>query len=181
MRSTSLPGFDLAGFDLREAVSGLRDAFESRVTKHTGSAHEGHRDIRSAILTELAVEPMHGYQLIQAIEVRSGGAWTPSAGSVYPTLQLLADEELVTAKQVGERKVYTLTDAGIAAAAQLTEPAPTSETPRERDRAIALAKSSAKLAQAVAQFPGASSDQSDRAVALIDETRRKLYAILAED
>lgn len=49
---------------------------------------------------------MHGYQIIQAIEARTNGAWKPSPGSIYPTLQLLADEGLVTAEQVGERKVY---------------------------------------------------------------------------
>jgi hypothetical protein len=40
----------------------------------------------------LAERPMHGYQIIREIEERSGGSWKPSAGSVYPTLQLLADE-----------------------------------------------------------------------------------------
>lgn len=52
-------------------------------------------DIRAAILRLLAEQPKHGYQIIQTLSERSGGAWSPSAGSVYPALQLLADEGLV--------------------------------------------------------------------------------------
>lgn len=175
MRSSSIPHFDL-----RDAVDGLRDAFSSRGADR---ADTGHGDIRTAILIELDDEPMHGYQIIQAIEARSGGEWRPSPGSVYPTLQLLADEGLVSAAQVGERKVYSLTDAGRQAAAELTTELPGEpHRGRDSDSVIALAKSSAKLAQAVAQFPHSGSrDQSERAVAIIDEARRKLYAILAED
>ena len=54
-------------------------------------------DIRAAILALLAERPMHGYQIIQEITDRSGGVWAPSPGSVYPTLQHLEDEGLVTA------------------------------------------------------------------------------------
>ena len=55
----------------------------------------GRGDIRAAILALLAEEPMHGYQVIQVISERSGGNWTPSPGSVYPTLQQLEDEGLI--------------------------------------------------------------------------------------
>src|SRR5690349_872239 len=52
-------------------------------------------DIRNAILVLLTDEPMHGYQLMQQMAERSGGAWRPSPGSVYPTLSQLEDEGLV--------------------------------------------------------------------------------------
>ena len=52
-------------------------------------------DVRSAVLRLLNESPMHGYQIIHEIESRSGGAWKPSPGSVYPTLQLLVDEGLL--------------------------------------------------------------------------------------
>ena len=55
----------------------------------------GRGDMRAAILALLAEEPMHGYQIIQVISERSGGNWTPSPGSVYPTLQHLEDEGLI--------------------------------------------------------------------------------------
>ena len=48
-------------------------------------------DVRAAILDVLAAEPMNGYQIIQQIAERSGGAWKPSPGSVYPTVQQLED------------------------------------------------------------------------------------------
>ena len=184
MRTSSTSGFELPDFDLRGAVDGLRHAFESRVGGFMSTGGSGSRDIRAAILTELATEPMHGYQLIQAIQTRSGGSWTPTPGSVYPTLQLLADEGLATAKQDGERKVYTLTKSGKEAAAALAsddEPKSQSRRPWDSERA-ALPKAGAKLAQALGQVGmNGSPEQQERAVAIIDGARKKLYAILAED
>jgi DNA-binding PadR family transcriptional regulator len=171
-----------AGFDLWEAVDGIRDAFAPMAAK--AGARMGRGDIRTAILAALATEPMHGYQIIQAIGARTGGMWKPSPGSIYPTLQLLADEGLVTSEQVGERKVYTLTDEGKAAAADMPGDAnPWSKNMRENtERSMKLPKAGAKLAQAAMQVQTSGSpEQSERAVAIIDEARRKLYAILAEE
>ena len=73
----------------------------------------GRGDISAAILTLLAEEPMHGYQIIQVISERSGGNWTPSPGSVYPTLQQLEDEGLIEpADSESGRRVFALTEAG---------------------------------------------------------------------
>jgi DNA-binding PadR family transcriptional regulator len=143
----------------------------------------GRGDIRTAILSALAEEPMHGYQIIQAIESRTGGAWKPSPGSIYPTLQLLADEELVTSEQVGERKVYSLTEAGReAATASAPESAPWESWRARNAERSALPKSGAKLAQALANVQtSGTAEQAERAVAVVDEARRKLFAILAED
>src|SRR5688572_16529489 len=69
-------------------------------------------DVRTAILLLLAEEPMHGYQLMQAIADRSGGTWTPSPGAVYPAISQLEDEGLVTVTAESGRKLVTLTDAG---------------------------------------------------------------------
>ncbi|MFM9877180.1 MAG: PadR family transcriptional regulator [Rhodoglobus sp.] len=167
-----------AGFDLWEAVDGLREAFAPRV-----SGRMGRGDIRTAILVALTEEPMHGYQIIQSIEKSTRGAWKPSPGSIYPTLQLLADEGLVTAEQVGERKVYSLTEAGREAAAEFAS-GPEPWEPRRSwnvDRNIAVPRAGAKLAQAIAQVAQGTPEQTERAVEVIDEARRKLYAILAED
>jgi DNA-binding PadR family transcriptional regulator len=173
---TSSSGFDLPAFDLHRAVNGLREAF---------APHDERRDVREAILVELAVEPMHGYQLIRAIEDRSGGAWRPAPGEIYPTLQLLADEGLVTAAQEGERKVYALTETGRTAADAATTGGDGGADGRRRfdpDRDLALPKAGAKLAHAMSGFgPGATPEQIERAVAIVDEARRKLHAILAED
>jgi DNA-binding PadR family transcriptional regulator len=186
-----------AGFDLWEAVDGLRETFTPRMggnmrsgNMRSGSMRSGQMgrmgrgDIRTAILVALAEEPMNGYQIIQAIEVSTKGAWKPSPGSVYPTLQLLADEGLVSSEQVGERKVYSLTEAGKEAAAE-SSGGPTPEEPRRSwnsERNTALPRAGAKLAQAAVQVAqSGSADQNERAVAAVDEARRKLYAILAED
>ena len=69
-------------------------------------------DVRAAVLLLLAEQPMHGYQLMQAIAERSGGRWTPSPGAIYPTISQLEDEGLVTVTADAGRKLVTLTDAG---------------------------------------------------------------------
>ena len=81
---------------------------------HRGRARRG--DVRAALLALLAEEPRNGYQLMQEIENRSGGAWRPSPGSVYPALQQLEDEGLVRAEPSGTGKLFQLTDEGRAAA-----------------------------------------------------------------
>ena len=69
-------------------------------------------DVRAAVLLLLAEEPMHGYQLMQTIADRSGGRWTPSPGAIYPTLNQLEDEGLVTVTADSGRRLATLTEAG---------------------------------------------------------------------
>ena len=82
-------------------------------------------DVRSAIIRLLSDSPMHGYQIIHEIETRSGGAWKPSPGSIYPTLQLLLDEGLLESKESKGRRTYSLTTTGKEVAeAQADSPAP---------------------------------------------------------
>lgn len=85
--------------------------------RHGGDHTHGRRrarrgSIRASVLRLLAERPMHGYELIQEFEQRSGGRWRPSPGSVYPTLSQLEDEGLVAATDVEGRKRFELTDAG---------------------------------------------------------------------
>src|SRR5215217_5571892 len=69
-------------------------------------------DVRTAILLLLADEPMHGYQIMQAMGDRTGGAWRPSPGAIYPTIAQLEDEGLVTTREEGGRRSVTLTSEG---------------------------------------------------------------------
>jgi DNA-binding PadR family transcriptional regulator len=69
-------------------------------------------DVRAAILHVLNDEARNGYQIITEITERSGGAWKPSPGSVYPTLQQLEDEGLVESFEEAGRKATRLTTAG---------------------------------------------------------------------
>lgn len=79
-------------------------------------------NVRAAVLALLLEQPMHGYQMIQELSRRSGGAWTPSPGSIYPTLQMLEDEGLVTSHQSPDgKRLFELTDAGRAEAAKSHE------------------------------------------------------------
>jgi DNA-binding PadR family transcriptional regulator len=69
-------------------------------------------EVRIAILSLLADGPKHGYELIKALEARSGGLYRASPGVVYPTLQLLEDEGLIASEAQGGKRVYHLTDEG---------------------------------------------------------------------
>jgi DNA-binding PadR family transcriptional regulator len=171
------------GAAIFDALDQLRKSFEPRPA---GSTRMARGDVRAAVLSLLAEEPMHGYQIIREIEDRSGGSWKPSAGSVYPTLQLLADEGLVSAEEQNGRKTYSLTEAGRAVADDEADaPAPWKSSGRTGEgvhRHTALAKAGVDLAGAAAQLGRTgSSEQIDAAVEVLDDARRKLYAILAQD
>jgi DNA-binding PadR family transcriptional regulator len=71
-----------------------------------------HGSVRAMVLLALVEEPGHGYQIMQWLEEQSDGFWKLSPGSVYPALQLLEDQGLVTSERIGGRRVYTLTDDG---------------------------------------------------------------------
>ncbi|GAA3643545.1 hypothetical protein GCM10022200_29340 [Microbacterium awajiense] len=172
-------GWPMSG--LWEALDQLREGFEQRFT---GGSRMGRGDVRTAVLALLREEPMHGYQIIHEIEERSGGMWKPSPGSVYPTLQMLADEGLISVEESGGKKVYSLTETGRAEADAGADQSAPWETPGMKDaaRAGALPKAGVKLAQAAAQVGRTGSkEQIDEAVAVLDEARRKLYAILARE
>lgn len=139
-------------------------------------------DVRVAVLRLLAEQPMHGYQVIQELSARSGGAWTPSPGSVYPTLQLLEDEGLVSSEETAGKRVYGLTDAGRAAVAETAgTPAPWDEA-AEASTSNELREAAGRMLVAVRQVAhAANEDQKARAVEVLTEARKKIYAILAED
>lgn len=69
-------------------------------------------DLKFILLRLLADEPMHGYELIRRLEEESRGLYSPSPGSVYPTLQLLEDQGLVSSQQSDGKRVYRITDDG---------------------------------------------------------------------
>ena len=172
-------GFNVTdlGNNVFEAFDQLKSSFEQKVNTRVGRG-----DVRAAVLALLAEQPMHGYQIIHEIEERSGGAWKPSAGSVYPTLQLLSDEGLISAEESGGRKTYSLTEAGRDAATESGEkPAPWESTSRDHGRVTALPTSGVELALAAAQVGRSGSpEQVQQAVEILDDARRKLYSLLAQ-
>lgn len=173
------------GQGLWEAMEQLRGMFEQKVAPRMGKG-----DVRAAVLALLAEKPMHGYQIISEIAERSGGAWKPSAGSIYPTLQLLADEGLITAEESNGRKTYTLTEMGRAEAATSADRTPWPTPPgsgggggvRDFGHAGTIGKAGFELAQAAAQVGRTGTpEQVKEAVDVLDEARRRLYSILAQD
>jgi DNA-binding PadR family transcriptional regulator len=141
-------------------------------------------DVRAAILALLAEGPRNGYQIIQEIADRSGGAWQPSPGAVYPALQQLADEGLVRAEESEGRRTFHLTEAGrVYVQEQLGgEGAPwDAMTPPFHEDLHQLFHIAAQAGAALVQVAETGSEsQLQRARAVLTETRRKLYQILAE-
>ncbi len=143
----------------------------------------GRGDVRAAILALLAEEPMHGYQIITELTERSGGVWRPSPGSVYPTLQAMEDQGLVTANKSEGRRVFSLTDEGKATADAAGDgPAPWEDAARGANRSLVdLRGLMMAVGAAVMQMGRAGSEQQIKAVGeILDETRRRIYLILAE-
>jgi DNA-binding PadR family transcriptional regulator len=125
---------------------------------------------------------MHGYEMIQELEARTGGVWRPSPGSVYPTLQLLEDEGLIAGEEGEGRRRFTLTDAGRAEAERQGQQAPWEEvTAGVAPAAWSLRDGIAQTAQAAWSVGAAGTEaQQTRALEILNEARRRLYAILAE-
>lgn len=156
------------------------EQFKARFEKSAGS-RVGRGDVRAAVLALLAEKPMHGYQIINEIEQRSGGEWKPSAGSVYPTLQLLSDEGLISAEESNGRKTYSLTENGRAVAGD-GPAAPWSNTEEKGAGFADLPKAGVELAQAAAQVQRTGSPEQIRdAIGVLEDARKRLYAILARD
>ena len=70
-------------------------------------------DMKYVILKLLREKPMHGYEVMKELEQHTRGCYKPSPGTVYPTLQWLEDEGLVSSEDAAGKKVYSITDAGL--------------------------------------------------------------------
>lgn len=140
-------------------------------------------DIRAAILVLLAEQPRHGYDLIRAIEERTGGAWAPSPGSIYPTLQSLADEGLLVIDEVEGRKVASLTDAGSAWVDEnVAEPDALFEGARVDDAMGQIRVEMAQLRDAAVHVARQLRTEEDAAkvAAVLAGARKDLYRLLTD-
>jgi DNA-binding PadR family transcriptional regulator len=171
-----------AGFGAQgEARFGRGPGFGPR----RGRRRASRGDVRAAVLALLAEEPQHGYAVIGQLAERSGGLWRPSPGSIYPVLAQLEEEGLVTSDSAEGRKVFRLTEAGVAYVAEhgdeLREPWTPAQT-RHRDRAVGLFEAVHSLGSAAKEVARNGSDaQVDQARTVLDEARRSLYRILAAE
>ena len=142
----------------------------------------GRGDVRAAIIALLAEEPMHGYQIITELGERSGGAWRPSPGSVYPTLSALEDQGLVTADKAEGKRVFALTDEGRAEAAAAGDgPAPWEEAAAGDTSLHDLRGLMVQVAKATMQVAQAGSEGQIKAAGeILTDARRKIYLVLAD-
>jgi len=156
---------------------------------HAGPGHfgagrrAGRGDIRAAILALLVEEPKHGYQIIREIADRSEGAWTPSPGSVYPTLQQLTDEGLVRSQEQDGKRVYELTDEGRTAVEARTGALPWEQAAENadddlvglRELAFGLMAATRQVAQTGTKA------QIEAAKETLRDARKRIYRLLADD
>ena len=139
-----------------------------------------HGDLRFVVLALLTEQPRHGYDLIKELEERTGGAYRPSPGVIYPTLAMLEDEGFITPSDAETgRKLYEVTDAGRAALEQnragvdavfgrMAEAAEGADSTRPR-----IARAMSNLGMALSQRLGRrpiTPEEIDRIVGMIDAT-----------
>ena len=168
----------------RDRRAAQRDFARSRYSRRGRGGPRARRgDIRAAVLALLAERPMHGYEMIKELEERTKGAWVPSAGSIYPTLQLLEDEGLVAGEESDGKRRFTLTDAGTKLNAEREGEAPWDQVTTGADpEVVRLKRSLGQLNHSIAQvFHAGDDEQRKRVRELLDETRRKVYGVLAEE
>jgi DNA-binding PadR family transcriptional regulator len=140
-------------------------------------------DIRTAALLLLAEEPRNGYQIMQEVEQRSGGLWSPSPGSAYPALQQLEDEGLIRTQESDGRKLFAITDAGRALLAErgADRPAPWEQAGAGAGGMHELGRLMREVASAFMQVMRTGSEgQITKAAGVLATTRRDLYRILAD-
>jgi DNA-binding PadR family transcriptional regulator len=140
-------------------------------------------DIRTAALLLLAEEPRNGYQIMQEVQERSGGLWSPSPGSVYPALAQLEDEGLIRTQDEDGQKLFVLTDAGrqLVAERGADRPAPWEQQGGDAGEAHELGKLIRDVAFAFTQVVRTgSAGQMDKAREVLANARRELYRILAD-
>ncbi|MFZ0170370.1 MAG: PadR family transcriptional regulator, partial [Acidimicrobiales bacterium] len=174
------------GSGRRSAYGSRRAEFGGGGGRHGGGGPRRARrgNVRAAILALLSEQPMHGYQMIQELSRRSGGAWTPSPGSIYPTLQMLEDEGLVISRQSPDgKRMFELTDAGRAEAGKArsdTGHRPWEESGHGRggiplDLVSAIRDTAIPLVYAATS---GSDEQRAQVIELLTELREKLNAVV---
>ncbi|HET9074328.1 MAG TPA: PadR family transcriptional regulator [Solirubrobacteraceae bacterium] len=165
---------------------GPGDFGPGRGPRHGGPGGRRRRgDIRLGLLLLLGDGPANGYGLIQGLTERSEGAWTPSPGSVYPTLAQLQDEGLIAGRPTENSSgtTYELTDQGREYLAGLGEVrAPWEDDADKEHPAYQFRRTVGALVKAAVQVvQDGDPEKTQKALDLLNATRRELYRLLAED
>jgi DNA-binding PadR family transcriptional regulator len=137
-------------------------------------------DMKFFILEMLADGPKHGYEVILGLEEKRG--IRPSAGSVYPTLQLLEDGGYVTSEQVESKRIYTITQSGRDLLASRPDgPQEADADGEETDARRELKRAILKLGAAVMSARGADAATLENIRKIVDKARKDVYVVLASD
>ena len=137
-------------------------------------------DVRVALLIALLDGPGHGYELIQALETKAEGRWRPSPGSVYPALQLLADQGLITSTEQDGKRVFQITDAGrVEAQERITAQGLPWEESRSEHGDLRQAVHELHMAAKQVGMTG-SPETVTQAIGIVAGARKALYLLLAE-
>ncbi len=151
-----------------------------------GRPRAGRGDVRLAILALLNEGPRHGYQLIADIGERSGGAWSPSPGSIYPALSALQDEGLIDDEKIDGKRVFSLTPAGQAYVADraddLAKVFADNAPGAEHEEVTDLKELMWGVGGAAVTVLGTGTpEQRQQAREILARTRRELYLLLATE
>lgn len=138
--------------------------------------------VREAVLSLLAEEPANGYSLMRQIAERTDGTWSPSPGSMYPTLSQLVDEGLIEATGSGQGTLFVLTEEGRAHVSQNAEAieAMWADGSRGAPSHASMRESMRALIGVAQQYRFATDEQRNLAAEQLDSARRALHRILAE-
>lgn len=150
-----------------------------------GGRHRARRGaVRIAILTLLDERPMHGYEIITELDTRSEGRWRPSPGAVYPALEKMEAHGAIVSTDIDGKNQFELTDRGRQLLAEIKSaedddaPAPWQQSGTGGRGAMRglIAELGGQIRQ-IARF--GNNEQRDAATAVLEDTKRKLYEILA--
>jgi DNA-binding PadR family transcriptional regulator len=136
-------------------------------------------DVKFVVLEVLADGPKHGYEVISAIEERRNVR--PSAGSIYPTLQMLEDGSFVTSAEVDGKRVYSITDSGRELLANRAAEEDEDEDDDRPDARHRLRESAIKLSAAVLNARGHDENTVEKIREILDKARKEIYTVLASD
>jgi DNA-binding PadR family transcriptional regulator len=151
---------------------------------HGGFGQSERGSLKYDVLAILAEGPRHGYEIMGAIEERRG--FRPSPGSIYPALQMLDEGDFLDSREVDGKRVYSITETGKAMLDEhLKSPEGAGDTSSQMagleimGRGIRTLHSLREAVKAIAR--SGDIEMISRAVDILTNTRRELYALLAEE